>query len=56
MRRLRKSVKSDLLASGVLPLALISPILIQAQAQAQKKNPRQQAKIARDVLNEIDVF
>ena len=44
---------SDLLA-GVLPLTLISPLLIQAQAQGQKESRSQQAKIARDVLKERD--
>jgi len=33
-----RQAMSDLLASGVLPLALISPLLTQAQAQGQK-NP-----------------
>ena len=40
--------------AGVLPLALISPLLTQAQAQAQKESRCQQAKIARDVLKERD--
>ncbi len=51
---LERQAMSDLLASGVLPLALISPLLTQAQAQGQKESRRQQAEIARDVLKERD--
>ena len=42
------------LAAGALPLALISPILSQAQFQAEKENRQQQAKIAQDILKERD--
>ncbi len=42
------------LASDVLPLALIQPLLTQAQAQAEKESRRQQAQIARDILLERD--
>lgn len=42
------------LAADVLPLALISPLLTQAEAQGHKEYKRQQAKIARDVLKERD--
>jgi DNA sulfur modification protein DndD len=38
------------LAADALPLALISPLLIQAQDQGQKELRYQQAKIAQDVL------
>jgi DNA sulfur modification protein DndD len=50
----QRQAMSDLLAASVLPLALISPLLTQAQAQAQKESRRQQVKIARDVLQERD--
>lgn len=40
------------LSADVLPLALISPLLIQAQEQGQKELRYQQAKIAEDVLKE----
>ncbi len=42
------------LASDVLPLALIQPLLTQAQAQAEKESRRQQAQIARNILLERD--
>jgi len=42
------------LAADVLPLALIQPLLTQAQAQAEKESHYQQAQIARDVLVERD--
>ena len=42
------------LATDILPLALILPLLIQAQAQGQKESRSQQAKIARDVFKERD--
>lgn len=42
------------LAAGVLPLSLISPLLAQAQSQAEKENRLTQAKIARDVLKQRD--
>jgi len=45
---------SDSLANP-LPLALISPLLIQALTQGQKAYRRQQAKIARDVLRSRDL-
>lgn len=38
------------LAAEFLPLALISPLLAQAQTQGQKESRQQQAKIALDVL------
>lgn len=44
---------SDSLA-GILPLALISPLLTQALAQGQKEHRHRQAKIAQDVLRERD--
>jgi len=44
---------SDLLASGVLPLALISPLLTHSSPR-QKKNPDNRQKRARDVLKERD--
>lgn len=40
------------LAADVLPLALISQLLIQAQVQGQKESRRQEVKIARDVLHQ----
>jgi len=49
----QRQAMSDSLA-GILPLALISPLLTQAFAQAQKEYRRQQAKIAQDVLKERD--
>ncbi len=42
------------LAAGALPLALISPILTQAQFQAEKESRQQQAKIAQNILKERD--
>ncbi|MGK7874173.1 MAG: DNA sulfur modification protein DndD [Xenococcaceae cyanobacterium] len=42
------------LAAGILPLGLISPLLHQGQIQVEKELKRQQAKIARDVLQERD--
>lgn len=42
------------LAADVLPLALISPLLTQAQKQGEKEYHQQQAKIAQDVLKERD--
>jgi DNA sulfur modification protein DndD len=42
------------LAADVLPLALISPLLTQAQKQGKKEYHQQQAKIAQDVLKERD--
>lgn len=46
-----RQAMSDL-AADALPLALISPILIQAQEQGQKELRYRQAKIAQDVLKE----
>ena len=48
-----RQAMSDL-ATDILPLALILPLLVQAQAQGQKESRRQQAKIAQDVLKERD--
>lgn len=45
----QRQVMSDLL-TGILPLALIPQLLIQAQTQGKKESRHQQAKIARDVL------
>ena len=42
------------LASDVLPLALIQPLLTQAQAQAEKESRSQQAQIARNILLDRD--
>lgn len=42
------------IAADVLPLALISPLLNQAQTQAQKESKHLQAKIAQDVLKARD--
>ncbi|MBD1930199.1 DNA sulfur modification protein DndD [Trichocoleus sp. FACHB-90] len=42
------------LAADVLPLALIEPLLTQAQTQAEKEFRIQQAQIARDILFERD--
>ena len=42
------------LAAGALPLTLISPLLEQAQSQAEKESRQQQAKMARDVLKKRD--
>lgn len=42
------------LASDVLPLALIQPLLTQVQAQAEKESRRQQAQIARKILLDRD--
>lgn len=50
----QRQAMSGPLAAGVLPLALISPLLVQAQAQGQKESRCQQAKIARDVLKQRD--
>jgi len=47
----QRQAMSDL-AADVLPLALISPLLIQAQAQGQKELRYHQAKIAQAVLKE----
>lgn len=40
------------IAEGILPLALISPLLNQARSQGEKELRQQQAKIAQDVLKE----
>jgi DNA sulfur modification protein DndD len=42
------------LAAGVLPMALISPLLEQAESQAEKENRLIQAKITQDVMQERD--
>ena len=42
------------LAAGVLPLALISPLLEQVKSQADQETRQEQAKIARDLLKERD--
>lgn len=42
------------LAADVLPLAMIEPLLTQARSQGQKELRTQQAKIARDILQERD--
>jgi len=42
------------LAADVLPLALIQPLLTQAQDQADKESRHQQAQIAQDILIERD--
>ncbi len=42
------------LAAGVLPLALIQPILIQAQNQGEKELQVRQAQIAREILQQRD--
>jgi DNA sulfur modification protein DndD len=42
------------LAAGVLPLALIQPILIQAQNQGEKELQVRQAQIAKDILKQRD--
>jgi DNA sulfur modification protein DndD len=47
----QRQAMSDL-AADVLPLALISPLLIQAQAQGQKELRYHQAKIAQTVLKD----
>jgi len=42
------------LAAGVLPMALISPLLEQAESQAEKENRLIQAKVTQDVMQERD--
>ncbi len=42
------------LAAGVLPMALISPLLEQAESQAEKENRLIQAKITQDFMQERD--
>ncbi|MBD1922222.1 DNA sulfur modification protein DndD [Funiculus sociatus GB2-A5] len=60
-QRQQKTVEADEarqgmcdLAADVLPLALIEPLLTQAQTQAEKEFRIQQAQIARDILFERD--
>ncbi|MEP0798971.1 DNA sulfur modification protein DndD [Funiculus sociatus] len=60
-QRQQKTVEADEarqgmcdLAADVLPLALIEPLLTQAQTQAEKEFRIQQAQIARDILVERD--
>jgi DNA sulfur modification protein DndD len=40
------------LASGILPLSLISPLLVQAHTQVQQEYRQQQAQVSKDVLSE----
>ena len=60
-QRQQKTVEADEarqgmcdLAADVLPLALIEPLLTQAQTQSEKEFRIQQAQIARDILFERD--